>query len=81
MRCVVMQHNEDLLQVLGFQLDLLRLATVPHAASSKDGPMPESEELERILAQVPARIPARQMGIEYTVPNFFTAGGRSRARR
>jgi hypothetical protein len=76
-----MQHHEDLLQALGFQLDLLRLATAPHTSRSEDGDLSEAEELERILAQVPAQIPARQMGIEYTVPNFLTAGGRSRARR
>lgn len=50
-----MEPNEDLTQVLGFQLDLLRLATAPLASARGDREVPEAEELERMLEQVPAR--------------------------
>jgi hypothetical protein len=50
-----MEPNEDLTQLLGFQLDLLRLVTASHASGRGNQEAPETEELERMLEQVPTR--------------------------
>jgi hypothetical protein len=51
-----MEPNEDLTQVLSFQLDLLRLAAVPHAMAEQSREAAEAAELEKLMERVPVRI-------------------------
>jgi len=53
MRYLAMEPNEDLTQVLGFELDLLRLVTALHAREGEYGEAPETGELARILERLP----------------------------
>lgn len=55
MRYLAMEPNEDLIHVLGFQLDLMRLAMAPQVSVTGDEELPEAEELERMLERVPSR--------------------------